>query len=81
MKIKSMIIAVSLLFMLQEFCYGATYYISPSGSDTTGNGTSGFPWATIRKGIGSMSGGDTLILKDGTSQLLTSTFQEFFLTR
>ena len=28
-----------------------TLYISPSGSDTTGNGTSGSPWATIGKAI------------------------------
>jgi hypothetical protein len=46
--------------------YATTYYISPTGSDVTGAGTTVDPWATIHKGISAMSGGDTLILKDGT---------------
>ena len=28
-----------------------TYYVSNSGNDTTGNGTSGSPWATIQKAV------------------------------
>lgn len=45
--------------------YTATYYVSPSGSNTTGNGSSAAPWQTITYATGKMVGGDTLILKDG----------------
>ena len=45
---------------------GATYYISPTGDDTIGDGTTGNPWATLYKVFEEMSGGDTIILKDGT---------------
>ena len=44
----------------------ATYYISPAGNDSSGTGSSILPWATLSKAFSSMSGGDTLIIKDGT---------------
>src|SRR4051812_41302908 len=44
----------------------ATYFISPSGSDVTGNGTSASPWATPAFAYGQMASGDTLTLKNGT---------------
>lgn len=54
------------LMFLASIAHSATYYISPSGNDTTGNGTTGTPWATLSKAFDEMSGGDTLIVKDGT---------------
>jgi hypothetical protein len=44
-----------------------TYYVSPSGSNSN-NGSSTRPWLTIPYGIGQMStsGGDTLIIQNGT---------------
>ena len=57
---------VFLFFMfLVSSVSGATYYISPTGDDTTGDGTDENPWATLHKAFGEMVGGDTLILKDG----------------
>jgi len=44
----------------------ATYYVSATGSDTTGDGTYTNPWKTISKGVGSMASGDTLIVRNGT---------------
>jgi hypothetical protein len=44
----------------------ATYYISPSGSDSTGTGSSTTPWQTLVKGMSTMHGGDTLIVMNGT---------------
>lgn len=41
-------------------------YVATTGNDTTGNGTSANPWKTIAKGISSMVGGETLIVKNGT---------------
>ncbi len=68
---KYLLISVSILvfFILvlpRGFAAAATYYVSTTGSDTTGIGSSGNPWATFSKGISSMSGGDTLIAKSGT---------------
>ncbi len=45
--------------------FASTYYISPTGSDSA-NGSSATPWATLVKAMGSMKGGDTLIVNDGT---------------
>lgn len=44
----------------------ATYYISPSGNDTTGNGSSATPWLTISKCVSSAANGDTIIVAAGT---------------
>ena len=44
----------------------AVLYVSPTGSNTTGTGTSSNPWQTIGYATGQMAGGDTLLLQDGT---------------
>ena len=54
------------LLLITVNVQAATYYISPSGSDDSGSGTADYPWATLYKAYSEMSGGDTLILKDGT---------------
>ncbi|MBL8514456.1 MAG: hypothetical protein JNJ55_10740, partial [Betaproteobacteria bacterium] len=41
-------------------------YVATTGNDTTGTGTSANPWKTINKGITSLVGGETLIVKNGT---------------
>lgn len=51
---------------MEEVFNMATYYVSPTGNDSTGNGTSGNPWQTISKGVTSSITGDTVILMDGT---------------
>lgn len=58
-----------LLFLILFICsnlFASTYYISPTGNDTSGNGSTGTPWLTFTKAFSVMVGGDTLILKDGT---------------
>ena len=55
-----------LLLFLATSLQAATYYIAPTGNDTTGDGSTGTPWLTLKKGMATMSGGDTLIIKDGT---------------
>ncbi|MBL8521429.1 MAG: hypothetical protein JNK75_12240 [Betaproteobacteria bacterium] len=41
-------------------------YVSTTGNDTTGTGTSANPWRTIGRGITSLVGGETLIVRNGT---------------
>lgn len=43
-----------------------TYYISPSGNDTTGNGSQGNPWATYSKFFTSSVAGDVCVMAAGT---------------
>lgn len=43
-----------------------TYYISPAGNDTTGNGSLGNPWQTISKAFASSVAGDTIHCLAGT---------------
>lgn len=47
----------------------STYYIAPSGNDTTGDGSEGSPWQTLSKAIASTVNDDTIILLDGTYTL------------
>lgn len=60
----------------------ATYYIAPAthpttpGNDTTGNGSSVTPWATISKAHTSAASGDTIICKDGTYTWTVQTFSK-----
>ncbi len=44
----------------------ATWYISPTGNDTSGNGNSGSPYKTLSKASSVGAAGDTYILKNGT---------------
>ena len=54
-----------LLFLGVIEANAANYYISPTGNDTSGNGTTGNPWKTLDKAMSVGSGGDTYIFKDG----------------
>lgn len=56
----------------------ATYYISPTGNDTTGNGSSGNPWATISKAVTGSASGDVIVCASGT---YTWTAQSFISNR
>ncbi len=66
MKKRGAIFAIILMALSINFASAATYYISPSGSDTTGNGNYTSPWAGFSRAYSSMIGGDTLIVKNGT---------------
>ena len=43
-----------------------SYYVSTTGSDTTGDGSSGNPWATIHYAIGQATSGDVVHVAAGT---------------
>jgi hypothetical protein len=62
--IKKAIIACIVLGAIEAF--GATYYVSTTGSDTTGTGSISSPWATITHASGVVSPGDTVIVENGT---------------
>ena len=49
------------------------WYIGPSGSDTTGNGTSGNPYATVSKCITVGTDGDTIKALTGTYTISSTT--------
>lgn len=59
---------VALLFAiaLAPISFAGTYYIAPDGSNSTGDGSSDNPWATIRYATDQMpDDGSTLVVKDG----------------
>lgn len=45
--------------------FGATYYVSTSGSDSN-PGTQSQPWATLQKGVDTIANGDTVLVTPGT---------------
>ncbi|MFA5975840.1 MAG: fibronectin type III domain-containing protein [Elusimicrobiota bacterium] len=66
MKQKANRILILVFLLIPAFGRAATYYISTTGSDTTGAGTNASPWANFTRAYSAMAGGDTLIVKDGT---------------
>jgi hypothetical protein len=63
---RSKFFGVFLIAVLSGNLWAATYYISPTGDDTTGSGTSGAPYHTMDKAFTVGAGGDTYIYKNGT---------------
>jgi len=45
---------------------GATYYVSTTGSDVTGDGSYSDPWGTIQHAVDQVSSGDTIMVAPGT---------------
>ena len=52
-------------FYISVFGSGTTYYVAPGGSDNN-PGTEAQPFATIQKGLDTVTAGGTLIVQDGT---------------
>ncbi len=45
---------------------GTTYYVATDGDDTTGVGTTDFPWATITHALDNADDGSTILVRAGT---------------
>ena len=71
-KIIYLFVALALLFSLIAVVGTGTaaaagnWYVSTTGNDTTGDGSSGNPWLTINYAIGQAGGGDTINVAAGT---------------
>ena len=69
-------LTIALLFCLPLLASGADYYVDPGGgNDTTGDGSSGTPWATVQKALDTITAGatgDRINVKAGTSDSLSS---------
>ena len=62
-----MICGVLTIWLLQtEMTSAETIYVDDEGSDTTGNGTEGNPYATIQKGVDEANESDTVFIMEGT---------------
>jgi hypothetical protein len=44
----------------------ATYYVRTNGDDSSGNGSTGTPWLTVKKALATVAAGDTILVGDGT---------------
>lgn len=54
------------LFLISLISSAATYYVSPTGSDASGNGSIGSPWFTLNKAWSSVTAGDIVYMRGGT---------------
>jgi len=54
------------LLMASSPAFAATYHVATTGNDTTGDGSSGTPWATPMKCADTMVAGDTCLIHTGT---------------
>ncbi|MHB1459364.1 MAG: right-handed parallel beta-helix repeat-containing protein, partial [Armatimonadota bacterium] len=59
-------LCLAVMVMAQISGFAATYYLSPTGNDTTGNGSSGNPWFTLQKASQSATAGDIVLVQPGT---------------
>src|SRR5438477_1644261 len=55
----------SFLYASLIAAWGSTYYVSPTGDDINGTGTSTSPFQTIQRAADLVNPGDTVIVKDG----------------
>jgi hypothetical protein len=71
--------AIALLLLLSSAARGATSYVAPNGDDTSGDGSSAKPWATINHALAALpaAGGDTVLVKPGTYNGRTITYRSF----
>ena len=51
--------------------YAATYYVSPTGNDTSGNGSISSPWFTLNKAWTVVAAGDIVYMRGGTYRFNT----------
>jgi len=59
--------AIIILFLCISIAANATtYYLSPTGSDASGNGTVSNPWFTLNKVWSAVAAGDIIYLRGGT---------------
>jgi len=59
------IFSLVILCLIYQPVLAANYYISLSGSNASGDGSPGKPWATLNHAFSVAGGGNTFILKDG----------------
>jgi hypothetical protein len=60
-------VAFLLLFVTLSLTVSATkYYVSPTGNDTSGDGSQGKPWFSLNKAWTCVSSGDTVYMRGGT---------------
>ncbi|MEM7336318.1 MAG: fibronectin type III domain-containing protein [Chloroflexota bacterium] len=58
---------------------GAIFYVATNGSDSTGDGSNGNPWATIEHAVASVGDNSTILVKPGTyngRQQITGNFAQ-----
>ena len=65
MKSLRLLIALTFASQFLPSSYGATYYVSPAGSDGN-SGTSSAPLLTIQRAANMVNPGDTVVVRDGT---------------
>ncbi|HMK04437.1 MAG TPA: T9SS type A sorting domain-containing protein [Ferruginibacter sp.] len=70
--IRSIILFFLLLF-LSAASFAATYYISPTGNDVTGNGTISNPWKTLRKATQTVTASGNIIHVNAGTYIETQT--------
>lgn len=67
-----LIFGLSILLPVSSVAGSATYYISPTGNDQSGDGTKGNPWKSLAKAVPHLSSpGDTLYCRGGVYTSLT----------
>ncbi len=58
---------IFILLLISPALFGQTYYISPSGNDVTGDGSSGSPWRSLYRATSEVTtAGSTIFVREGT---------------
>jgi parallel beta-helix repeat protein len=71
---RTLLLLTVLLCFASQNAFSATYYVSPTGSDSS-NGSAAKPWLTLQRAANVVSVGDTVLVFDGTYagfEILTS---------
>ena len=59
-----LLIIIAFLWMFPGLTWGTTYYVSPTGDDSNGDGSESNPWRTISHAVSNASNGDIIKVMD-----------------
>lgn len=66
MRAAALFLCALLLAVRPGLAQPATFYVATSGSDSSGDGSSGNPWATITQAVNSVPDGSLVLVRPGT---------------
>ena len=59
------LLAAAAILTVSPALEAATWYVATDGSDTTGDGSSANPWATVTRAVDNAAGGDEIVVRPG----------------
>src|SRR5665647_3048569 len=74
---KRQILIIALFFLILSENQAKTYFVAPSGNDSTNSGTIVAPFASVMRAQQAVEAGDTVYLRGGTYKMIESQISRY----